>query len=99
MSLAQKQAAHRSNLTLDRLSTHRQAFQQHHAVHAVLQLLQVGWYAEHVTCRRRTFATKLNAQGVGMRTIQLLMGHQHIATTALYCDVTDEQLYRAANLA
>lgn len=48
---------------------------------------------------RRTFATKLNAQGVGMRTIQLLMGHQHIATTALYCDVTDEQLYRAANLA
>jgi site-specific recombinase XerD len=27
------------------------------------------------------------------------MGHQHIATTALYCDVTDEQLYRAANLA
>jgi len=48
---------------------------------------------------RRTFATKLNAQGVGMRTIQLLMGHQHIATTALYCDVTDEQLHRAANLA
>lgn len=47
---------------------------------------------------RRTFATKLNAQGVGMRTIQLLMGHQHIATTALYCDVTDEQLYNAANL-
>jgi len=32
---------------------------------------------------RRTFATKLNAQGMGMRTIQLFMGHQHIATTAL----------------
>src|SRR6266536_2330030 len=36
---------------------------------------------------RRTFATRLNARGVGMRTIQRLMGHKHISTTALYCDV------------
>jgi integrase/recombinase XerD len=37
---------------------------------------------------RRTFATRLNAKGVGMRTIQMLMGHRHIGTTALYCDVS-----------
>jgi site-specific recombinase XerD len=36
---------------------------------------------------RRTFATRLNARGVGMRKIQKLMGHRHIGTTALYCDV------------
>jgi integrase/recombinase XerD len=37
---------------------------------------------------RRTFATRLNAKGVGMKTIQKLMGHRHIGTTALYCDVS-----------
>jgi Phage integrase family len=31
---------------------------------------------------RRTFATRLHANGVGMRTIQKLMGHQHIGATA-----------------
>jgi len=41
---------------------------------------------------RRTFATRLNAKGVGMRTIQRLMGHRHIGTTALYCEVSDEIL-------
>lgn len=47
---------------------------------------------------RRTFATKLNAKGVGMRTIQKLMGHKHIGTTALYCDVSDETLRSAVGL-
>jgi integrase/recombinase XerD len=47
---------------------------------------------------RRTFATRLNAQGVGMRTIQKLMGHKHISTTALYCDVSDEMLRNAVEL-
>jgi integrase/recombinase XerD len=47
---------------------------------------------------RRTFATKLNACGVGMRTIQKLMGHKHISTTALYCDVSDEVLQNAVEL-
>lgn len=47
---------------------------------------------------RRTFATKLNAKGVGMRTIQKLMGHKHISTTATYCDVSDEQLQNAVDL-
>ena len=47
---------------------------------------------------RRTFATRLNAKGVGMRTIQKLMGHRHIGTTALYCDVTDDVMRNAVEL-
>jgi integrase/recombinase XerD len=47
---------------------------------------------------RRTFATRLDARGVGMRTIQRLMGHKHISTTALYCDVSDEMLRNAVEL-
>jgi integrase/recombinase XerD len=47
---------------------------------------------------RRTFATRLNAKGVGMRTIQKLMGHRHIGTTALYCDVSDEAMRNAVEL-
>jgi hypothetical protein len=30
-----------------------------------------------------------------MRTIQKLMGHRHIGTTALYCDVADDMLRSA----
>jgi len=37
---------------------------------------------------RRTFATRLDARGVGMRTIQRLMGHKHISTTALFSIAT-----------
>ena len=47
---------------------------------------------------RRTFATRLNAKGVGMRTIQRLMGHRNIGTTALYCDVSDETMRNAVEL-
>jgi integrase/recombinase XerD len=47
---------------------------------------------------RRTFATRLNASGVGMKTIQKLMGHRHIGTTALYCEVSDETLRNAVEL-
>ena len=47
---------------------------------------------------RRTFATRLNAAGIGMRTIQQAMGHAGIQTTALYCDVTDDQLASAVNM-
>jgi integrase/recombinase XerD len=46
---------------------------------------------------RRTFATQKNELGIGMRTIQHLLGHSNIATTALYCDVSDEQLMNAVN--
>ena len=47
---------------------------------------------------RRTFATRLNARGVGMKTIQKLMGHKHIGATALYCDISDDQLQKAVEL-
>ena len=47
---------------------------------------------------RRTFATRLKAKGVGMRTIQKLMGHRNIGTTALYCDVSDETMRNAVEL-
>lgn len=47
---------------------------------------------------RRTFATRLNAKGVGMRTIQKLMGHRNIGTTALYCEVSDETMRHAVEL-
>jgi integrase/recombinase XerD len=47
---------------------------------------------------RRTFATRLNEKGVGMRTIQKLMGHRHIGTTAAYCDVSDETMRNAVEL-
>jgi integrase/recombinase XerD len=47
---------------------------------------------------RRTFATRLNEKGVGMRTIQRLMGHRHIGTTALYCEVSDATMRNAVEL-
>jgi integrase/recombinase XerD len=47
---------------------------------------------------RRTFATRLNEKGVGMKTIQRLMGHKNIATTALYCEVSDAMMRNAAEL-
>lgn len=46
---------------------------------------------------RRTFATRKNELGIGMRTIQHLLGHANIQTTALYCDVSDDQLTNAVN--
>jgi integrase/recombinase XerD len=47
---------------------------------------------------RRTFATRLNEKGVGMRTIQKLMGHRNIGTTALYCEVSDTTMRNAVEL-
>jgi integrase len=43
-------------------------------------------------------AACLNAKGVGMRTIQKLMGHRNIGTAALYCDVNDETIRNAVEL-
>jgi hypothetical protein len=33
-----------------------------------------------------------------MRTIQKLMGHRHIGTTALYCDVSEDTLRNAVEV-
>ena len=37
-------------------------------------------------------------RALGMRTIQKLMGHRNIGTTALYCDVSDETMRNAVEL-
>ena len=47
---------------------------------------------------RRTFATRLNEKGVGMRTNPKMMGHRHIGTTALYCEVSDAMMRNAVEL-
>jgi site-specific recombinase XerD len=47
---------------------------------------------------RRTFATRLNAKGVGMRTIQKLVGHRNIGAKASYCEVSDEIMRSAVEL-
>lgn len=47
---------------------------------------------------RRTFATRLNERGVGMKTIQRLMGHKNIATTAIYCEVSEATMRSAVEL-
>lgn len=47
---------------------------------------------------RRTFATRLNEKGVGMKTIQRLMGHRNISTTALYCEVSEKVMRSAVEL-
>lgn len=46
---------------------------------------------------RRTFASALGAKGIGMRTIQHLLGHSSIQTTALYVEVRDDQMANAVN--
>lgn len=47
---------------------------------------------------RRTFATRLNEKGIGMKTIQRLMGHKNIGTTALYCEVSEIIMRNAVEL-
>jgi integrase/recombinase XerD len=47
---------------------------------------------------RRSFASALGEKGIGIRTIQHLLGHENIQTTALYVDVRDDQLANAVNV-
>ena len=47
---------------------------------------------------RRTLRRASTKKGVGMRTIQKLMGHRNIGTTALYCDVSDATMRNAVEL-
>ena len=46
---------------------------------------------------RRSFATSMGSLGIGMRTIMQCMGHRSISSTALYIDVSDEQMVKAVN--
>jgi integrase/recombinase XerD len=47
---------------------------------------------------RRTFAVRLHAKGVGMQTIQKLMGHRNLGTTAQYCALSEDSLRNAVEL-
>jgi integrase/recombinase XerD len=48
---------------------------------------------------RRTFATNIASQGVGLRVLMRLMGHRNVSTTAVYIDANDDMLRRAVELA
>ena len=47
---------------------------------------------------RRTFATNIASQGVGLRVLMRLMGHRNPAVTAVYIDASDDMLRRAVEL-
>lgn len=48
---------------------------------------------------RRSFATKLASQGISLRVLMRLLGHQNISTTSVYIDANDDMLRDAIELA
>jgi integrase/recombinase XerD len=48
---------------------------------------------------RRSFISKLASSGVNARVLQELAGHQNLATTQRYIDVTDNMMRVAVELA
>lgn len=48
---------------------------------------------------RRTYATNIASQGVGLRVLMRLMGHRNVATTAVYIDANDDMLRKAVEMA
>jgi|HubBroStandDraft_6_1064221.scaffolds.fasta_scaffold438891_2 integrase/recombinase XerD len=47
---------------------------------------------------RKTFAVRLHAKGVSMQTIQKLMGHRNLGTTARYCAGSEDTARNAVEL-
>lgn len=47
---------------------------------------------------RRTYATTIASQGVGLRVLMRLMGHRNVSTTAVYIDANDNMLRKAVEL-
>ncbi|PUE55804.1 tyrosine-type recombinase/integrase [Limnohabitans parvus] len=47
---------------------------------------------------RRTYATTIASQGVGLRVLMRLMGHRNVSTTAVYIDANDNMLRNAVEL-
>ena len=48
---------------------------------------------------RRSYATNIASQGVGLRVLMRLMGHRNVSTTAVYIDANDDMLRKAVELA
>ena len=68
------------------------------AIHLFKEIYETAGIRTSSHSGRRTFATRLNEKGVGMRTIQKLMGHRNIGTAALYCEVSDTTMRNAVEL-
>ena len=47
---------------------------------------------------RRSFATNIAAQGVGIKVLQKLLGHKNIQTTSVYIYASDEMMRNAVEL-
>ena len=47
---------------------------------------------------RRTYATNIASQGVGLRVLMRLMGHRNVSSTAVYIDANDNMLRNAVEL-
>ena len=80
------------------IAAKRSPLHQRHVVHGVQNNLRDRRHSNLFALWPPNLRDPLNAKGVGMRTIQKLMSHRHIGTTALYCEVSEEIMRNAVDL-